>query len=83
MVSRLQPTDLWLNGGNSSTGDLGPTRLFEVEVDAAPGGSLVLTSGESVGAALQDETLAPGTLVTVPELARSEWKVEIAIVAVA
>lgn len=56
-----------VNGLDAQSPTPGPHRLGELVVNALVGGEVELTSGEVVGAALDSEILAAGTLVTVPE----------------
>ena len=61
------PTSLLINGGDFRSGDLGPTKVADVEVITSGGGFLALLFGQVVGPSLALETLEPKPIVSVPE----------------
>ena len=70
----LAATQLDLTGGDVETGELGPTKLGDLTVDAsAVGATLTLVDGEFVTSALgKEEVLAPAPVIEVPE-PRGSW----------
>jgi hypothetical protein len=58
---------LSLNGGDFQIGDLGPTKIAEVDVQTAGNGSLSLIFGQVVGSSLDLQDVDASTIVTVPE----------------
>jgi len=67
LVVNLAAGGMTINGLDTVSPSPGPQRIGELQVDAAIGGALELTSGETVGADLQTDPLATKTVVTVPE----------------
>ncbi len=56
-----------INGLDPVSPSPGPQRVGELQVNAVLGGEVALQGGETVGADLQADTLAPTTLISVPE----------------
>jgi hypothetical protein len=67
LVVNSGASEIVLNGLDTVGTTPGPKRIGELLVNAAPAGSLELTSGEAIGADLASEGLVTATLVTVPE----------------
>jgi len=67
VLANLGPSAAIINGLDTETPSAGPKRIGELHVNAASGGWLQLTSGESVGADLSQSSIASTTLVIVPE----------------
>ncbi|MHA7839683.1 MAG: hypothetical protein ACX98W_19635 [bacterium] len=67
VVVNRTATALHMNGGNFIDGDLGPTKIADVQVQSNGEGTLAIIFGQVVGPALTLESLDPGTLVGVPE----------------
>ena len=69
LIFKVDLDEFLLTGGDFQTGELGPTRLGDLVIDAlSVGGSVDLTLGEFVTTQLAKETTAtPTTIVTVPE----------------
>jgi hypothetical protein len=60
-------TLLSLNGGDFKIGDLGPTKIAEVDVQTTGDGSLSLIFGQVVGPSLDLQDVDATTIVVVPE----------------
>jgi hypothetical protein len=67
VIVNQTPTLLSMNGGDFQIGDLGPTKIAEVDVQTAGDGSLSLTFGQVVGPSLDLQDVDATTIVTVPE----------------
>lgn len=64
---RLESSALHVAGGNYATGNLGPTKLGELTIDALAPGFVNLATAEMIGANLQSTKLAAAPSVSVPE----------------
>jgi hypothetical protein len=69
IVNQTQ-TLLNMNGGDFQMGDLGPTKIADVDVQATGDGSLSLTFGQVISPSLELQDVDPTTIVTVPEPSR-------------
>ncbi len=58
---------LSMNGGDFQKGDLGPTKLADIEVQTTGDGSLSLVFGQTVGPLLDLQDVNPAAIITVPE----------------
>jgi hypothetical protein len=67
VIVNQTPTLLSLNGGDFQIGDLGPTKIAEVDVQTTGDGSLSLIFGQVVGPSLDLQDVDASTIVTVPE----------------
>lgn len=67
VVMKKTPTSLSMNGGQVQSGDLGPTKLADVEVQSEGGGNVTLYFGQVVRPALAVEDMEPMTIIGVPE----------------
>jgi len=61
------PTLLSMNGGDFKIGDLGPTKIADVDVQTTGDGSLSLIFGQVVGPSLDLQDVDAATIVMVPE----------------
>ena len=55
------------NGGNPTSGELGPVKLGDLEISSTGEGQVGLTAGAVVDSAQQKVTLAPDVVIHVPE----------------
>jgi hypothetical protein len=67
VVARQTTDELSLTGGDFLDGQLGPTWIGDVVVDGQLQDQLVLSSGETIGAALDSDAVPAVSVVTVPE----------------
>jgi hypothetical protein len=67
VVLNLGAGSVLINGLDSEAPTPGPKRIGELQVNAVADGELELTSGETVGANLSEESIPTTTVVTVPE----------------
>jgi hypothetical protein len=67
VIVNQSPTLLSMNGGDFQVGDLGPTKIADVDVQTTGNGSLSLIFGQVVGPSLGIENVDPMTIVGVPE----------------
>ncbi len=67
VVTNLSATSFMLGALDTQAPTPGPTRLGVLQVNAVSGGGVDIESGEWVGADLSSTTIAPDTLVSVPE----------------
>jgi hypothetical protein len=67
VLSNLSGDVLRCNRLDPITGELGAVKIGDLVVNGTEGGTLDLTSGESIDAALGSQSLTPTTLVTLPE----------------
>jgi hypothetical protein len=63
----LGATTLRFHGGDHQTGQLGPTKLGELDIDTSAEGSAQLSGGQAVDAGLDLHDLRPARLTQVPE----------------
>jgi len=67
VIVNQTPALLSMNGGNSESGDLGPTKLADIEVQSNGDGAVTLSFGQVVGPSLTLEDVDPMTIIGVPE----------------
>ena len=67
VVFQLDSTQFKVNGGNIQGGDLGPTKVADLTVQAMQDGELSLVRGQLIGASLQVHDAMETAVVLVPE----------------
>lgn len=66
LTTGAQP-ELRFTGGNAAAGELGPVKLGDLEISTSGDGEVDLFAGTVVDSARQKVTLAPATVIYVPE----------------
>jgi hypothetical protein len=67
VIVNQTPTLLDMNGGDFHLGELGPTKIADVDVQTSGDGLLSLIFGQVVGPSLDLQDVDPATIIMVPE----------------